>query len=183
MTRWIVPHTKANDEKISFVGKIKKSLAERHAKLNRDWSLNVAIFLIFGVNAILFGHRAYEFKDMMMLKSYDTNIFYMISRACGKFEMLLSMINTQGLGILVCHVSSLHNRLLISGRCLNFSTVLVIILILRLSITKLRNLGLSTFLPLDHNIYLHKLTGYIIFVLAWLHAIMHICNVGTYLDF
>ena len=84
--------------------------------------------------------------------------------------------NTKGIFILSTH-------LFISGLCLNFSSALVMTLILRHTITKCRNIGLGTYLPLDHNIYLHKLTGYIIFGLAWLHAIMHICNFGMCLEF
>ena len=66
--------------------------------------------------------------------------------------------------------------LFLPGRCLNFSSMMVIVLVLRFTITKCRNLGLSAILPLDHNIFLHKLTGCTIFGLAWFHAIMHICN-------
>ena len=64
----------------------------------------------------------------------------------------------------------------IIGRCLNFSSMMVIILVLRYTISRARDLGLSKILPLDHNIYLHKVTGCIIFVCAWTHAIMHVCN-------
>ena len=41
-----------------------------------------------------------------------------------------------------------------------------------------RNLGLASFLPLDNNIYFHKLVGRLLFVQAWLHAIMHFLNFG-----
>ena len=54
--------------------------------------------------------------------------------------------------------------------------MLIAILILRNLITALRELGLTTVLPLDNNIYLHKVVGYLIFVQAWIHSIMHLCN-------
>ena len=47
---------------------------------------------------------------------------------------------------------------------------------LRYTITKLRELGLSNVLPLDHNIYLHKVVGYIIFVQSLFHTVMHLIN-------
>ena len=53
-----------------------------------------------------------------------------------------------------------------NGRCLNFNCTIILVLVLRYTITKLRELGLSSVLPLDHNIYLHKVVGYIIFIQA-----------------
>lgn len=47
---------------------------------------------------------------------------------------------------------------------------------LRHSLTYLRSQGLSTLLPLDHHIYLHKLTGIVISVLSLVHTIMHLFN-------
>merc|ERR1719341_636424 len=49
------------------------------------------------------------------------------------------------------------------GRVLHFNTCLVLALVLRNTITILRRFGLATILPLDHNIYLHKLVGFLIF--------------------
>lgn len=47
---------------------------------------------------------------------------------------------------------------------------------LRHSLTYLRSRGLSSFLPLDHHVYLHKLTGITIAVLSLVHTIMHLFN-------
>lgn len=47
---------------------------------------------------------------------------------------------------------------------------------LRHSLTYLRSRGLSSFLPLDHHVYLHKLTGITISVLSLVHTIMHLFN-------
>ena len=43
-------------------------------------------------------------------------------------------------------------------------------------VTKLRELGFGYLLPLDHNIYIHKFLGWLIFIQAWVHTVMHICN-------
>ena len=64
------------------------------------------------------------------------------------------------------------------GRALLFNSVLILVLVLRYSITMLRDLGLASVLPLDKNIYFHKLVGRIIFVLAWIHTTMHLLNFG-----
>lgn len=63
-----------------------------------------------------------------------------------------------------------------NGRCLNFNSMIILVLVLRYTITKLRELGLSNALPLDHNIYLHKMVGYLIFLQSWFHTIMHLVN-------
>jgi hypothetical protein len=64
------------------------------------------------------------------------------------------------------------------GRTLLFNSVLILCLVLRYTITLLRNMGLASILPLDNNIYFHKLTGRLIFVQAWIHALMHFINFG-----
>lgn len=63
-----------------------------------------------------------------------------------------------------------------NGRTLLFNSTLIVIVVLRYTITKLRDLGLSIILPLDNNIYIHKVIGRVIFLQAWFHTIMHLCN-------
>jgi len=65
------------------------------------------------------------------------------------------------------------------GRTLLFNSVLILCLVLRYTITLLRNMGLASIIPLDNNIYFHKLTGRLIFFQAWLHTIMHFINFGV----
>jgi len=65
---------------------------------------------------------------------------------------------------------------LFSGRTLLFNSSLILLLVHRYTVTKLRELGFSFLLPLDHNIYIHKFIGVLIFVQSWFHTIMHICN-------
>ena len=66
-----------------------------------------------------------------------------------------------------------------NGRTLLFNSIMIIICVLRYSITKLRDLGLSKILPLDNNIYIHKVIGILIFIQAWTHTIMHLINFGV----
>ena len=65
------------------------------------------------------------------------------------------------------------------GRTLLFNTCLVLVLVLRYSITLLRQLGLAKYLPLDHNIYFHKMVGTIIFLQGMIHSLMHLLNFGV----
>ncbi|KAH8233464.1 hypothetical protein KR026_008462 [Drosophila bipectinata] len=62
------------------------------------------------------------------------------------------------------------------GQCLNFNCAWVLVLMLRHTLTYLRGRGLSTYLPLDHHVYLHKLTGITISVLSLVHTVMHLFN-------
>jgi hypothetical protein len=56
--------------------------------------------------------------------------------------------------------------------------MLILVLILRNTLTKMRELGMTAVFPLDNNIYLHKVVGYLIFIQSWVHTIMHLCNFG-----
>ena len=63
-----------------------------------------------------------------------------------------------------------------SGKNLVALSVIVILLVLRNSITFLRARGLGRYLPLDNNIYLHKVVGVLIFVLGMIHSLAHLLN-------
>lgn len=65
-----------------------------------------------------------------------------------------------------------------NGRCLLFNSTMILVVVLRYTVSKMRDLGLSKVLPLDHNIYIHKFIGVIIFVQAWWHSVMHFINFG-----
>ena len=62
------------------------------------------------------------------------------------------------------------------GKALLFNSVLILVLVLRKSITALTRFGFSKILPLDNNIYLHKVVGTIIFVQSFTHTVAHLCN-------
>ncbi|KAK2589308.1 hypothetical protein KPH14_007859 [Odynerus spinipes] len=65
------------------------------------------------------------------------------------------------------------------GQCLNFNCSFILVLMLRQSITLLRTNGFSSVLPLDHHIYLHKITGVLIGVFSLIHTFMHLLNFAT----
>ncbi|XP_044590115.1 NADPH oxidase 5 isoform X1 [Cotesia glomerata] len=64
------------------------------------------------------------------------------------------------------------------GQCLNFDCTFILILILRQCITFLRTHGFNSILPLDHHIYLHKMVGVTIGVMAVVHTAAHLLNFG-----
>ena len=67
-----------------------------------------------------------------------------------------------------------------TGRCLNFNSTFILLVVLRRGITKLRELGAAVYLPLDKNIYFHKLAGRLIFIQGICHTCAHLTNYGTY---
>ena len=64
------------------------------------------------------------------------------------------------------------------GKALLFNGTLILVLVLRKAITALTRFGFAKILPLDNNIYLHKVVGIIIFVQAMLHTFCHLLNFG-----
>ncbi|TRY74386.1 hypothetical protein TCAL_04607 [Tigriopus californicus] len=62
------------------------------------------------------------------------------------------------------------------GQCLNFNSMFILVLMLRHSITKLREFGLNWLLPLDRHIYFHKVIGRLIFIYSLIHTVAHIGN-------
>jgi hypothetical protein len=56
----------------------------------------------------------------------------------------------------------------------------ILVVMLRTSITKLRELGLALVLPLDKHIYFHKVTGRLIVLYSLLHTAMHLGNLCKY---
>ncbi len=64
------------------------------------------------------------------------------------------------------------------GKCLVVHSVVIFVLVLRMSLTHMRNRGWNSFLPLDEHIYLHKVVGVLIFLLSWIHTVAHFLNFG-----
>ena len=148
ITNWLMPKevkTKSRSEKLTE--KLPKKPFTREFWLN---SQNIWIIFIVLANIGIMAQRVYYFRHFSMLigtkddQQQIPNIFYLISRAC--------------------------------GRALIFNSVLILVLVLRNTITFMRRLGLGAILPLDHNIYVHKVTGTIIFFQAVAHSIAHLCN-------
>ena len=65
-----------------------------------------------------------------------------------------------------------------TGRAILFNVVVSLIFVLRYLMTFLRNMGLAHKLPLDHSIYFHKVVGWLIFSLGWVHTLCHLINFG-----
>ncbi|XP_032676109.1 NADPH oxidase 5 [Odontomachus brunneus] len=65
------------------------------------------------------------------------------------------------------------------GQCLNFDCTFILILMLRQCITFLRTHGFNSVVPLDHHIYLHKMTGLLIGVFSIMHVLMHLIYCAT----
>ncbi|XP_019856436.1 PREDICTED: NADPH oxidase 5-like [Amphimedon queenslandica] len=63
-----------------------------------------------------------------------------------------------------------------AGACLNFSPVVVLILMYRHIATLIRSTRLSFLFPLDKFIKLHKIVGYTIIVLSLVHFLAHLAN-------
>ncbi|XP_058012436.1 NADPH oxidase 5 [Ahaetulla prasina] len=62
------------------------------------------------------------------------------------------------------------------GQCLNFNCAFILVLMLRRSLTWLRTTWVAKVLPLDLNVILHQLMGYMVGVLTILHMGAHIIN-------
>jgi len=63
-----------------------------------------------------------------------------------------------------------------SGQCLNFLCSIIVLLVCRRSISSLRARGFSRYLPLDDNIYFHKLLGLMIIFHSLSHTFGHLVN-------
>ncbi|XP_066970479.1 NADPH oxidase 5-like [Macrobrachium rosenbergii] len=62
------------------------------------------------------------------------------------------------------------------GHCLNLNCSLLLLLILRRTVTRLRNSWLGQFLPCDQHVHFHKLAGWMVFFLSILHTLFHLAN-------
>ncbi len=65
-----------------------------------------------------------------------------------------------------------------SGQCLNFTCMFILLPMLRLSVTKLRQKGFNFLLPLDKHVSFHALTGKLIGVYSIIHTVAHLVNLG-----
>uniref|UniRef100_A0A8C6XT15 NADPH oxidase 5 n=1 Tax=Naja naja TaxID=35670 RepID=A0A8C6XT15_NAJNA len=62
------------------------------------------------------------------------------------------------------------------GQCLNFNCAFILVLMLRRSLTWLRTTWVAKVLPLDLNVILHQLMGYMVGALTILHMGAHVIN-------
>ena len=71
--------------------------------------------------------------------------------------------------------------MIVLGFCLDIDNIFLVLMILRWTITKLRCLGLGSYMPLDNNIYLHKVVACFVFLHASIHTLAHLLNFGKLL--
>ena len=84
LAKWLVPPKKDKKKDRNFWKSLKETWETRKKKVQAAWQLYAFLGFIFGMNAILFITRAYYFRGMLMLDPEITNVFYMLSRACGE---------------------------------------------------------------------------------------------------
>lgn len=68
------------------------------------------------------------------------------------------------------------------GQCLNFNCTFILLLMIRKTITFLRSLNLSEYLPLDQHIYYHKLVGWAIMLFSIVHTVAHGVNIFQFIQ-
>ncbi|XP_042893084.1 NADPH oxidase 5-like [Penaeus japonicus] len=68
------------------------------------------------------------------------------------------------------------------GQCLNLDCALLLLLILRRSVTRLRNSWLGRFFPCDQHVHFHKMAGWTVFFFSILHTLFHLANFVTLSD-
>ncbi|KAK8375994.1 hypothetical protein O3P69_008609 [Scylla paramamosain] len=64
------------------------------------------------------------------------------------------------------------------GQCLNLDCALLLLLILRRTVTRLRSSCVGHMLPCDQHVHFHKMAGWTVFLLSILHTLFHIANFG-----
>ena len=84
LAKWLVPPKKEKKKDANFWKSLRETWEMRKKKVQAAWQLYAFLGFIFGMNAILFITRAYHFRGMLMLDPEITNVFYMLSRACGE---------------------------------------------------------------------------------------------------
>ncbi|XP_015273978.1 PREDICTED: NADPH oxidase 5 [Gekko japonicus] len=62
------------------------------------------------------------------------------------------------------------------GQCLNFNCTFIVVLMLRRCLTWLRATWAAAVLPLDQNVILHQLVGYVVVALTAVHTGAHVAN-------
>lgn len=167
--RWLVPVTPEATSHARKRMNLPHQLSAPYIKNNSVYLVFVTCFILF--NLFLFITRGYKF----WIKTHSWLVT--IARACGKpqfcifFKCLLNNYSCTYNLFYICDELSCP-----PGQCLNFNCAFILVLMLRQTLTFLRSRGLSSVLPLDQHIYLHKLTGWLIVFFGCLHTVMHLIN-------
>ena len=96
------------------------------------------------------------------------------------FTVVIYLLFTLSLFVARCIAYWCTNLYLVQaracGQVLNFFCAFILIMILRKTITILRSVGMGRYLPLDHYVYFHKLTGWSIAFFSTWHTVAHLGN-------
>ena len=96
------------------------------------------------------------------------NLSLIVSRLVG-FRQTVNVDGSRNWAIMIARAA---------GQCLNFTCMFVLLPMLRLSVTKMRQKGFNYLLPLDKHTSFHRMTGHLIVVYSLIHTLAHIVNLG-----
>jgi predicted ferric reductase len=57
---------------------------------------------------------------------------------------------------------------------------LIAVTMLRKTLTFLRSHGGADYFPVDHHIFFHQFSGWLIFILGLVHTMAHLVNIGMF---
>ncbi|CAH0715144.1 unnamed protein product, partial [Brenthis ino] len=118
--------------------------------------------------------RLRKMKPYQLSLSYFRNNYVYVSYLMVFFAINVGLFAARVVEYWLSNVFVIFARA--CGQCLNFTCTWLLVLMLRRSMTALRALPVGALLPLDHHVYLHKLTGVLVLAYSAVHAVMHICN-------
>ncbi|KAI8423439.1 hypothetical protein MSG28_012572 [Choristoneura fumiferana] len=149
---------------------------DRHGGLLHNLSISIDRWLIPAPppTHTSLRHRLSALKPYQLSLPYFRNNYVFLLFTAAFFIINIGLFVARCVEYQGSHVFVIMARA--CGQCLNFNCAWVLVLMLRLCITQLRVRGASSVLPLDHHIYLHKLTGVLIGVYSLVHTVMHLCN-------
>ncbi|KAE8618544.1 hypothetical protein XENTR_v10009416 [Xenopus tropicalis] len=110
---------------------------------------------------------------------YLTRTYWHNNRSKLLFMCCYWCLNVLLFGLAAVNHASLGGWIMVAkgcGQCLNFNCTFIVVMMLRRCLTWLRTTCVVRFLPLDQNVVLHELIGYVIFVLTVIHTAAHITN-------
>ena len=146
------------------------------------------LFLYFAVNIILFVEAAIKYKSKVSLvsrpllfrsagciTSHRPN--YCNPRSCMRRGLII-VLSLYRLCMYMIHIFQGPAVSIARGcgACLNFNPTFVIVLMFRHVLSWVRSTRIYFLFPLDNIIKFHKLVGWMIFFLAWVHTFAHIAN-------
>ncbi|KAF2367959.1 Ferric reductase transmembrane component-like domain [Trinorchestia longiramus] len=125
-------------------------------------------------------HSNQELKSWSCLKPFKRQFTWLRNNASYVFFLTSFILaNTLLFGLRVWqyrHAYIMEIMARAFGQCLNLNCALLLTLILRRSITRLRNSRLGSFLPCDKHVHLHKMAGWAVFMCSILHTMFHVSN-------